>query len=189
MRPLQPRERKIVALGVLVGLLAGIWLALVAPLLDGFQARAQRREQLLSEHQANRRLLDSVPTLQAAALEQRRTASLYQISAPTAAVATEALKQRLSTALSGAGGAVGAVQPVQAGVPAGWVSARAEVQIGLPQLVAAIRQLENEGPYVVVQYLSIQADRAASTGRAAPLDVRLQVSALFRPTPATPAAR
>jgi general secretion pathway protein M len=183
MRPLAPRERRIVALGLLIGVVAIAWLALISPLLDGFHARAQRREELLQQYAAAQRLLGSLTTLERAAADQRRTSYLYQITAPSTNVAADALKQRLADTLTAAGGAVGSIQQVQAGVPPGWVSARVDAQIGLSQLVAAIRQLENEGPHVVVQYLSIEADRAASTGHAAPLDVRLQVSARFRPAP------
>ncbi len=184
MRPLAPRERRLIALALLAGAGAAAWLALVAPVLDGFQTRAHRREALLAQYKANQRLLASMPALEASALEHRRTASLYQITAPTQGVAVDALKQRLSATLSGAGGDVGAVEQVQADVPPGWISVRADVQIGLPQFVTGIRQLENEAPYVVVQYASIGADRAASAGRSAPLDVRLQVSALFHPASA-----
>jgi general secretion pathway protein M len=184
MRPLAPRERRIVALALLVAVVAVAWLALVSPVLDGFQARAQRREELLVQYQANRRLLGSVSTLEKASADLRRTSYQYQITAPSPNVAVDALKQRVGDTITAAGGAVGSIQQVQAGVPPGWVSARVEAQIGLPQLVAAIRELENEGPYVVVQYLSVEADRAANSGHAAPLEVRLQVSALFRPAAA-----
>jgi general secretion pathway protein M len=188
MRPLAPRERRIVALALLVAVVALAWLALVSPLLDGFHDRAQRRAELLVQYQADRRLLGSVSALERAAADQRRGGYLYQITAPSANVAADALKDRVGATLTAAGGAVGSTQQVQAGVPPGWVSARVDAQIGLPQLIAAIRELENEGPYVVVQYLSVEADRAASSGQAAPLEVRLQVSALFQPAQ-TAAAR
>jgi len=184
MRSLAPRERRLVALGLLVGVVAAVWLLLVAPLVGGFQARAERRETLLAEYQANQRLLASIPSLQRAASQEQATAALYQITAPSTGIAAEALKQRLSATLAGAGGTVAAVQDVQAGVPIGWVSARADARLDLDQFVVAIRQLENEAPYVVVQYISVEADRTAASGHAAPLAVRLQVSALFRPAPA-----
>jgi general secretion pathway protein M len=187
MRPLAPRERRIVALALLVAVAALAWLAVISPVLDGFHDRAQRREELLVQYQADRRLLGSVSALERAAADQRRSSYQYQITAPSANVAAEALQQRVGATITAAGGAVGGAQQVQAGVPPGWVSARVDAQIGLPQLIAAIRELENEGPYVVVQYLSVEADRAASTGQAAPVQVRLQVSALFRPASAAAA--
>jgi general secretion pathway protein M len=179
MRPLAPRERRLVALALLAAAVAAVWLALVAPVLGGFQQRAHRREELLAQYRANQKLVASIPLLEAAVREQRRTAAVYQITAPSQAVAADALKQRLTASLSGAGASVGAVEQVQAEVPPGWISVRADAQMSLAQLVASIRQFENEAPYVVVQYASIGADRAASAGHSAPLDVRLQVSALF----------
>lgn len=183
MRPLAPRERRLIALALLAMVVAGVWLALIAPVLGGFEERAHRREALLAQYRSAQRLIASAPALAAAAREQRRTAALYQITAPTQAVAVDALKQRLTASLSGAGGSVSAVEQVQAEIPNGWVSVRADAQMSLSQFVASIRQLENEAPYVLVQYTSIGADRAASTGHAAPLDVRLQVSALVRSAP------
>ncbi|MDR3509128.1 MAG: type II secretion system protein GspM [Caulobacteraceae bacterium] len=184
MRPLAPRERRLVAAGLLVAAIAAIWLALISPLIGGFQARAARREQLLARYQTNLRLLDSIPTLRAEATDLRRTAAQYQITAPTQALASQALKQRLAAALGDAGGVVGATQDVQAEVPSGWVSVRADAQINLTQLTQSIRRLENEAPYVVIEYASLGADRALQAGHAAPLDVRIQVSAPFHPAPA-----
>lgn len=184
MRALEPRERKLVALGLLVGAIAGVWLGVISPILGGFQSRADRRAQLIGRYQTDQRLLAAIPTLRVEADDQRRTAPLYQITAPSPASATDALKQRLTAALSEAGGVVADVDPVQADVPPGWISLRADAQINLTQLVAAIRRLENEAPYVVVDYASIGADGALRSGHAAALDARLQISALFHPAPA-----
>lgn len=177
MKPLEPRERKLVAVGLLVATAAGLWLGLVSPLVGGVQARSEKRQELLSRYQANQRLMAALPSFRAEALVQRRTASLYQITAPTEALATEALRQRLSQALTDAGGAVTAVQPIQSDVPRGWTSVRADARITLTQLLGSLRRLENEPPYVVIDYASLGAERALLTGHAAPLDVRLQVSA------------
>ncbi len=183
MRTLAPRERRLIAIGLLVALMAAIWLLLIAPVIGGFQARSTERLSLLARYRSNQHLLASIPSLRQATLDQRHTASLYQITAPTQAAAVEALKQRLDGGLADAGGTVSGVQPVQADIPPGWISVRADAQINLTQLTQALQQLENEAPYVVVEYVSINADRALRAGRAQPLDVRLQVSALFHPAP------
>jgi general secretion pathway protein M len=183
MKPLEPRERKLVAVGLLVGAVAVTWLGVIAPLVGGAQARSERRQELLARYQANQRLMAALPSLRAEALVQRRSAALYQITAPTETLATEALRQRLSQALTDAGGTVTAVQPIQSDVPRGWISVRADARINLTQLLASLRRLENEPPYVVVDYASLGAERALLTGHAAPLDVRLQVSALVHAAP------
>lgn len=184
MRPLAPRERRLVAVGLLVGAIALAWLGVLAPVLGGFQARAERRQELIARYRQDQRLLASIPTLRAEALAQRRTVPLYQISAPSASLASDALKQRLASGLAAAGGTVTAVEAIQADVPPGWVSVRADAQITLTQLDESIRRLENEPPYVVVEYASLGAGRALLSGHAAPLDVRLQIAARFHPAPA-----
>lgn len=184
MRPLAARERRLVAVALLIGAVAAAWLGLISPLIGGFKARAERREQLLTRYRNDQRLLAAIPVLRAEASAQRKSGSVYRITAPSESQAVEALKRRLASTLSEAGGTVSAVQQVQADVPAGWVSVRADAQIDLTQLDASIRRLQNEPPYVVVEYASIGADRALQSGHSAPLDVRLQVSALFHPAPA-----
>jgi hypothetical protein len=184
MRPLAPRERRLVAVGLLVGVIAAAWLLVAAPVIGGFQARADQRRQLITRYGDDQRLLASVPSLRTSALAERRSAPLYQISAPSENLAAEALKQRLVATLTESGGVVSAAQQVQAEVPPGWISIRADAQINLTQFSAGLRRLENETPYVVVEYASLAANRALVTGHAAPLDVRLQVSALYRAAPA-----
>ncbi len=184
MRPLAPRERKLVAVGLLIGAVAAAWLGVAAPLIGGFKARAERREQLLTRYRNGQRLLAAIPVLRTEAQAARQSSAVYRITAPSDGLAADALKRRLAASLTEAGGAVSAVQQVQTDIPAGWISVRADAQINLTQLDASIRRLENESPYVVVEYVSLGADRALQSGRSAPLDVRLQVSALFHPAPA-----
>ena len=117
MKPLNPREQRIVALGLLAAAIAGAWLLLISPVIDGFQTRANQRQQLLARYQDNQRLLASIPMLRAAAQAERRTAAMYQITAPSEAMAAEALKQRLTSTLATTGGAVSAVGGVQHFVP------------------------------------------------------------------------
>src|SRR6202000_943905 len=43
MRPVSPRERRLVSLGILVILVAIVWLGLISPILGGFWDRAEER--------------------------------------------------------------------------------------------------------------------------------------------------
>ncbi len=60
MKPLQPRERRLLAVGLLVAVLAGVWFAVVSPVAAGFKAREVRRQTLLLQLRADQRLLKSV---------------------------------------------------------------------------------------------------------------------------------
>lgn len=181
MRPMALRERRLVAVGVLVGLVGAAWLLVVGPILGGFQARDQERQAMIERHERNQRLLGGVAAFRATRVLQRQSRPAFRITAPTPAMAAEALKQRLITRLGEAGGTVTAAQEVKSDVPAGWVSVRADVTMNLTQLNTCLRRIENEAPYIVVDYASISADQAFQTGRPGPLVVRLQISALHAP--------
>jgi type II secretory pathway component PulM len=178
MRALTVRERRIVAFGVLAGLVGLVWLAVVAPVLEGFHARMERRREALERHERDQRLLASLPALRGALAEQKRTSRAFQITAPSRGLAIEALKQRLTSSLVQEGAAVGPAEEARAETAAGWISVRADATLTQAQLNAGLKRIENEAPYVVVDYVSINAEQAARTGQPGPLAVRLQISAV-----------
>jgi hypothetical protein len=110
---------------------------------------------------------------------QDESAEQYAFIAPTEALAAEALKTRIKQFATG-GGRVAAVQAIDEGARPGWVRVRADLELTLQQLYAGLRRLEGSEPYVVVDHLSVGADRAFQTGQASPLAVRIEVSAPFR---------
>jgi len=60
MRPLQPRERQIVAVGILILVIAIVWFGLVQPIIGGFISRAEERNDLLAAYQRNERVLTGI---------------------------------------------------------------------------------------------------------------------------------
>jgi general secretion pathway protein M len=176
MTRLTPRERKLVAVGLLVLAVAVIWLGLIAPVVGGFARRAVERRELISTYERNQRLLAAAPGWRVQAEMLKRTSAAYAISAASQGQAQELLDQRLMASTTHDGGRMPVVQDLQGDLPSGWIGARADAQLTLPQLIASLRRLENEEPYVVVQHLSISAGQVPS----GPLDVRLEVMAAFR---------
>ena len=65
------------------------------------------------------------------------------------AQAQELLDQRISASVTYDGAPPPTVQDLQTDIPAGWIGARADAQLTLPQLVTSLRRLESEEPYVV----------------------------------------
>jgi type II secretory pathway component PulM len=179
MRPLEPRERKIIALGILVAVLVGVWYALIDPLIVGFIGRAEERSDLFATYQRNERVLGGISTWRAQSDGQNSTASQYGIVAPTKVLAAEALKQRMSRLASATGGTISSVAELPA-EQENWVRVRADMQLTMSQLSKGLTRLENEAPYVVVGYVSVAADRATQTGHLATMDVRIEVSAPVR---------
>jgi general secretion pathway protein M len=181
MRPLSARERRLVAVGLLLGAIALAWFLIVGPLVGGFFDRAAQRRDLIAQYQRNERAMGSVPIWRRVAATQRATAQRYEISAQSEQLAIEALKERLARLAVDEGFQITAIQDLDADAASGEAKVRADLQISLTQLNESLRRLETEGPYVV-EYLSISADRALATGRSSRLAVRLEVSAPWRST-------
>ena len=179
MRPLSTRERRLVAIGLLVATVAIIWFLILSPFIGGFLDRAEQRRELIATHQRNQTLMAQIPLWGRLAEAQRRTADRFAIPAQSEQLAVEALKERLAKLAADEGFQITAMQDLDSDTPTSEAKVRADLQITLTQLHESIRRLETEGPYVI-EYLSVSADRALATGRSARLVVRLEVGAPWR---------
>jgi type II secretory pathway component PulM len=180
MRPLEPRERQVVAIGILVLAIVIVWFGLLQPVFGGFIGRAEERSELTETYKRNARVLAGISTWREQAEEQSSTQSQFAIVAPTKALAVENLKQRLSRMANLVGGSVQTVSELPAEGGDDWVRVRVDMQLTMSQLYKSLNRLENEAPYVVVGYVSVVADRAVQTGHLATMDVRFEVSAPVR---------
>jgi general secretion pathway protein M len=126
------------------------------------------------------RILSAIPIWRHEALAQRRTASQFAIQATTEQLATLQLQQRLARSVDAAGGLLRTAGAIEGAVP-GSVRVHGEADLTMAQLYQLLRHLEGEEPYVVVEYISVGANRAFETGHLAPMDVRVQLSATYHP--------
>jgi len=180
MKPMTLRERRLVAIGLLVLAVGAAYLVILGPLVGGFIDRAAQKRDLRESYKRDERLVASLPALRAAAEAQRATASRFAVVAPSEALAVEALKERLQRISTDEGFAVRAVTDMQADAPQGAIKVRADLTLTLTQLYETLHRLQNEDAYVVVDYISISADRSLATGRLAPIDVRLELQTPWR---------
>jgi general secretion pathway protein M len=186
MNPLTPRERRLLAIGILAAVIGLLWLGLLQPLVGGFFDRAGQRRQLEDSYLRNERLIAALPTWRAAAEAQRRDAGRFAILAPAESAAADLLKDRIQRLAADEGFPVKGVEDLQADAGPGAIRVRADVTLTLTQLYETLRRLENEGAYVAIDYLSVSADAATASGRSGPVDVRLELSAAWRPGPSHP---
>ena len=180
MRPLTPRERRLIALGLLVVAFGLVWLILIGPLVGGFVDRARERAELRETYVRNERLMASLSALRATAEAQRKTAPGFAVAAASEALAVEAFKERLQRLAADEGFAITGVEDLQADAPKGGLKLRVDATLTLTQLYETVRRLQSEDAYVVVNYVSVSADRSLALGRLAPLDVRLELSTAWR---------
>ncbi len=174
MNSLSARERRLVAIGILIALIAFVWLGLVAPILSGFSERTVERARLTDMFARNERLIAGIPKLRVAAEAQKRDAPRFHTNGNNIAVATELLKERLGSQITAIGGEVRSIQEVSD--RPGWARASAESRMTLPQLIGILEKLQNEPPYLAVETLTISADRALQSGKLDLMDIRIEVS-------------
>lgn len=183
MTTLSDRERRLVAILILIALIALGWLAVVGPIISGFDARAAERERLALVQSSNQRLIDNVGQLRRRAEAQRGDRARYHLIAPSRDAASEQLKDRVSALIGDAGGEVRALQDVE--TAEGRIELRIEARVDDAALVRLLERLQNAEPLVVVSTLSVAAPTALSADRSAPssrtLDIRLDVSASHSP--------
>jgi general secretion pathway protein M len=182
MKPMTPRERRLVAVGLLVLAVAGVYLLILGPVVGGVFERAQQKRDLRETYVRNSRLIGALPALRAAAEAQRASSPRFAQPAQNEIIAAEALKERLQRIAVDEGFTVRAIDDLQADAPQGAVKLRADLTLTLTQFYETIRRLQNEDTYVVVDYTAISADRSYGANRLEPLDVRLELEAAWRPT-------
>jgi general secretion pathway protein M len=176
MRQLSEREAKLVAIGILVAVIAIAWVGIISPIMGGFLERSEERTALLDTYARNQRVLAGIPVWRAQADAQKETEAKFAILAPSEALASQALKGRIGKIVADSGGSLLTVGDVQSDFQPGWVRVRADLQLTHMQLYKCLTRLGGEDPYVVVEYLSVAADRAFQTGHLEPMAVRIEVA-------------
>ena len=121
MRPLSARERKLIAVLILVLAVALVLTIVIGPVASGFSDRAARREALVQTFHANELRIGSLGTLQAEAERQTGAMRGLFMAAPDAGEASEALRERVETAVQELGGDIKASEAVPA--EEGWARA------------------------------------------------------------------
>jgi hypothetical protein len=182
MRTLTPRERRAMALLLLVLLVVLAQALLVAPLVQGFADRAADRAALTRQYEVNQRLIASIPRLRRMAERQRGGDAAYALLVPGPAAGHALLEARLLAAVEAVGGELRSNE--EAGTDAGRVAVRVGARLTLRQLTALIAVLQDRSPYLSIDALAINADQAVISQTLEPMDVSLEASVpLGRPAP------
>lgn len=182
MRPVSARERRLVALLIFAVLVAGFYFLLVAPIANGFAARAAARERLALRYVHNLRTIAAIPRLRRQAEQQRGTLDRFVADADSVEAGREWLKARLQRAVDRTGGEFRQGDDAE-GRP-GWARARAAARMTLPQLVALLGGLQNEPPWLVVETLGVTGADTPIPNPSAPMDIEIEASIPLRPAAA-----
>ena len=96
MRPLSARERRLVAIGILLAALALVYFVVIGPFIGGFIDRADQKKTLAQTYERNQRAMALIPMWRKAAETQRRGAQRFVLSANSEQLAIEALKEKIA---------------------------------------------------------------------------------------------
>lgn len=179
MRPLSARERKLVAVLLLVLAVALVLLVVIGPIVSGFADRAARREALAQTFHANELRIASLGGLQAEAERQSGEMRQRFIAAPDAAEASELLRERIEALTQELGGDIKASDAVPA--ETGWARAAIDARMSHTQLATLLARLNQIKPALAVETVTVIADDAMTNPKSDLLDVRLEATAPFVP--------
>jgi hypothetical protein len=168
-----PFIRRVVALGLLVLVVAIVGFGVVWPIAQGFADRAAQRTQLTEDLAYGRELVASRAQWRAALMRQRTGAGDFAVAAATPSAAAQAAMDRIGAAIQRPGGVLSSLREQPAGP--GEARLRVEARLTLTQLVASLRLLEGEKPFVIIEGLSVATDPAASAGQLSPMEVRIDL--------------
>lgn len=177
MKAMNARERKLLAVGILIAVVLLLFALVVAPIAGGFSTRADEQAQLALTYTQNERLIGATPVWRQRANAQRTDQASYAIVAASPDAALDAIRQRARKTFAGVGNVISSVQALES--DAGWVRAQIDGQVGLTSLTQGLRRLQTETPYLVVESVSIAADEAANTGNIGLMNVRLEIAARY----------
>jgi general secretion pathway protein M len=179
MRPLSPRERKLIAVLILILAVSLVLTIVIGPLVSGFAERAARRDALAQTFHANELRIGSLGALEAEAERQVGQMRALFIAAPDAEDAGETLRERIETAAQEAGADVKASEAVP--TEEGWARAAIDARLSHDQLAALLARLNAMKPALAVESVMVIADDALTNTKSDLLDVRLEATAPFVP--------
>ena len=177
MRILSLRERRLVAVGLLVAAVAAVWMAVIGPILAGFAERAAARDSLQTQYAHAEQTIASLPRLRRLAKVSAGESRAFVMSAATPDAAGVMLEERLRAGVEAAGGEYRGGD--HDGSAPDRIRARAVVRMPIDKLAVWLERLENQQPYLVVEQLGIGADAALASQKAESLDVKIETSIPF----------
>ncbi|MFZ4689191.1 MAG: type II secretion system protein GspM [Polymorphobacter sp.] len=177
MTGLSLRERRLVAVALLIAALAVLLYVVILPIIDGFMARADERAALLETYERDARAVAQIVSTRRVAEAQQRDAGRFRLAGANAVAAADALKERIAAAVTATGGDLRAIEDSAGN--SGTIQVRADARLTNGQLTGLLVGLQRGEPLLVIETLSVTATEAGQTGRSGPMDIRFEVSGSY----------
>ncbi len=177
MKTLSLRERRLIALAVLLLLLCFLLFGIITPIIDGFKSRSNARDEYYSQMARNDRSIGNLPIWRRQVNDQKNTATRYTILAPTRSAAVDMFRENMLQFFVKSGTVVRSTQEIPSSDS--WLKLRIDSQMSLTQIVDCLKRLHMSQKIIVVDAITISADRAFTNGRLSLMDVRFEISAPY----------
>ena len=175
------------ALGVLAVLLASVWLAVAAPLLDWHRDRTDTLDQRATLARRMAQIAASLPELERAAQADRTAGPQADavLTQPTDAVAAAAVLQAVQDMAAQAGAPLSSTETLPAETVGAYRRIRLRIALSapLPALVGVLQALDQARPRMLVDDLQLRAAPVLAGRDSPPLDATMLVLAFRRAAP------
>ena len=191
MRPLPPIAGRLLAVLILVGALALVYLGAVQPLIDEYQATRDQNADLQAATERFQRVAAEVPARRAqlAALRQRQAASEGFLQGTNEALVAAQIQNRVKALAEGGRGELKSTQvlPAQDEGKYRRITIRVQLTLDLPAAQSLIYGIETTSPLLFLDNLDMRAhvaerrrDRGAPGSDDSMLDLRFDVYGYVR---------
>lgn len=186
MRPLSPRENRILAIGILCGLMMVLWGGLVHP---AFTAWLRDRDRIVQLEQILNRTREATGDVTQVRVEIAKLRAMLAdeeglLRAQTVSIGLAQLQALGRTVIENRRGEIRSMQPIPAAEEEGMLrlGLRLEFRANSRIIQQVLYDFESHSPYLFLDNLSVQADRRGNEqGADSALPVRLDVLAYMRP--------
>ena len=176
------RERRLLAILILLAVVALLYFIAVQPIMRGFSARSAQRVITTLHYQRNERVIASIPKLRRALEAQEPERRKFVLAVRDQSSAQDYLQERLRTVLAATGSDLSGAETIE--TLAGYAATSGSARLSYPQLLHTVQRLQEDQPYVLLDGITIVANQALVSGQLDTMDVKIDLSIPFSPASA-----
>lgn len=174
MMGISEREQRLLAIAVLLGFITAAWLAIISPLIGGFETRQAQRASAEGELSRSARMFSQAPQLRSALTAERQAVTGAAFKEPSQIAALAAARDRLITDAQSEGLRLTTLHNLPS-TPSS-VRLDADVHGDLGQITSFIQRLENATPFASIDQLVINSVEVPAGEPAPPLEARIVIA-------------
>ena len=174
------RQGRILAASLALLTVIVLWIGVVSPVVDWYEARAAQLNELYARAARERALIDTLPALQKQAADAAKTPTRAVLSGSTDAIAGAALQEQVRTMATAAAADLTSIETLPAEQAGAYrrIGVRVELTAKLPVIVDLLKALDDAQPSMLADDIHLTATPTGGVNvPSLPLDVSFTVYA------------